>query len=134
MLKGAPTGAQKNIPAAKKMVYPAVGGTPMGRGKGRGICLWVTLVILSQAMYLTRGLLTPQEKLREGINPKETKQKTTWSQNTDLRVCLNCSKGGGGKTNNYNNGSQINNCNICAKVNSCYQIIKSKCSLYNYEC
>ncbi|RMC21964.1 hypothetical protein DUI87_02835 [Hirundo rustica rustica] len=43
------------------MDYPAAGGNPTGEGWSRGIGLWVTLVILSRAMYPTNGLHEPQE-------------------------------------------------------------------------
>ncbi|TRZ17338.1 hypothetical protein HGM15179_009787 [Zosterops borbonicus] len=36
----------KNILAAAKMVYLAVGGNLMGEGRGRGICLWGVLLVL----------------------------------------------------------------------------------------
>ncbi|RMC06472.1 hypothetical protein DUI87_15907 [Hirundo rustica rustica] len=61
MLREAPAGTRKNIPAAKKMDYPAAGSNPTGEKWSRGIGLWVTLVILSQAMCPTNGLHEPQE-------------------------------------------------------------------------
>ncbi|RMC20108.1 hypothetical protein DUI87_00954 [Hirundo rustica rustica] len=67
--------ARKNTLAAKKMVYLAAGGNPVGRGKGRGVHLWVILVILSLAMYLTNGL--PNVKGQMGQEKeclKETQQ------------------------------------------------------------
>ncbi|RMC19552.1 hypothetical protein DUI87_03110 [Hirundo rustica rustica] len=86
MLKGAPTGARKNIPAAKKMVYLAAGGNPVGERKGRGIHLWVTLVILSLAVYLTSGLPNPKERMGKETDPQETQLEPTWGQNIEPRV------------------------------------------------
>ncbi|RMC21597.1 hypothetical protein DUI87_02464 [Hirundo rustica rustica] len=102
MLKGAPTGARKNIPAAKKMAYLAAGCNPVGRGKGRGIHLWVTLGILSLAMYLMSGLPNPKEGMGKEIDPQETQLEPTWGQNRELRVCFDCPerpKGGNCKYN-----------------------------------
>ncbi|TRZ08834.1 hypothetical protein HGM15179_018274 [Zosterops borbonicus] len=40
-------GPLKNTLAAEKMVYLAIGGNPVGEGKGRGVCLWGILIVLS---------------------------------------------------------------------------------------
>lgn len=40
-------GPWKNIPAAEKMAYLAVGGNPVGAGRGRGIQIWGVLMSLS---------------------------------------------------------------------------------------
>ncbi|RMC20330.1 hypothetical protein DUI87_01179 [Hirundo rustica rustica] len=62
------------------MVYPAVGGTPTGEGLSRGIHLWVTLVILSLAVYPTNGLPNPKEKTGKGTDPPEVHSEPTWDQ------------------------------------------------------
>ncbi|RMC05610.1 hypothetical protein DUI87_17695 [Hirundo rustica rustica] len=54
------------------MAYLAAGGNPVGRGKGRGIHLWVTLVILSLAMYLMSGLPNPKGEMGKETDPQES--------------------------------------------------------------
>ncbi|TRZ07721.1 hypothetical protein HGM15179_019387 [Zosterops borbonicus] len=46
----------KNTLAAEKMDYLAAGGNPVGAGKGRGVRLWGTLMVLSLVVCKTTGL------------------------------------------------------------------------------
>ncbi|RMB99705.1 hypothetical protein DUI87_23707 [Hirundo rustica rustica] len=109
MLKGAPTGVRKYILAAEKMAYLAAGGNPVGRGKGRGIHLWVTLVILSLAMYLTSGLPNPKEGMGKETDPQETQLEPTWGQNRRPRVHFDCPERPKGGNCKYNDsGFQMN--------------------------
>ncbi|RMC19759.1 hypothetical protein DUI87_03323 [Hirundo rustica rustica] len=99
----------KNILAAKKMVYLAAGGNPVGRDEGRGVHLWAILVILSLAMYLTSGLPNPKGEMGKETDPQETQQEPTWGQNGELRVHFDCSKMQRGENCKHNNrGLQIN--------------------------
>ncbi|RMC00706.1 hypothetical protein DUI87_22733 [Hirundo rustica rustica] len=113
MLKGVPVGAQKNIPAAKKMVYPAVGGTPTGEGLSRGIRLWVTLVILSLPtfVYPTNGLPNPKERTGKGTDPPEVHSEPTWDQVLKSRVRVDWSTLRGGGDYKLNSGFQMNKTN-----------------------
>ncbi|RMC20654.1 hypothetical protein DUI87_01506 [Hirundo rustica rustica] len=83
----------KNILAAKKMVYLAAGGNPVGRGKGRGIHLWAILVILSLAMYPTNGLPNPEGQMgQENECLKETQREPTGSQKGIFKAHFDCPK------------------------------------------
>ncbi|RMC22045.1 hypothetical protein DUI87_02916 [Hirundo rustica rustica] len=70
------------------MAYLAAGSNLVGRGKGRGIHLWVSLVILSLAMYLTSGLPNPKGEMGKETDPQETQQEPTWGQNGELRAVV----------------------------------------------
>ncbi|RMC20746.1 hypothetical protein DUI87_01598 [Hirundo rustica rustica] len=111
MLKGAPVGTLKNIPAARKMVYPTAGGTPTGEGLSRGIRLWVTLVTLSLAVYPTNGLPNLKEETGKGTDPPEVHSELAWDQVSKSRVRVDWStlqKGGDYK---LNSGLQMNKTN-----------------------
>ncbi|RMC19789.1 hypothetical protein DUI87_03353 [Hirundo rustica rustica] len=83
--------ARKNTLAAKKMDYLAAGGNPVGRGKGRGVHLWVILVILSLVVCRTNGLPNPKGQMgQERKRLKETQQEPTWGQNVAFWVHFNC--------------------------------------------
>ncbi|RMC21778.1 hypothetical protein DUI87_02647 [Hirundo rustica rustica] len=74
--------AQKNTLAAEKMDYLTAGGNPVGRGKGRGVYLWVVLVILSLVLCRMDGLPSPKGQMgQERQCLKETQKEPTWSQN-----------------------------------------------------
>ncbi|RMC20943.1 hypothetical protein DUI87_01797 [Hirundo rustica rustica] len=91
------------------MAYLAAGGNPVGRGKGREIHLWVTLVILSLAMYLTNSLPNPKEGMRKETDPQETQPEPTWGQNRELRVCFDCPEMQRGENCKHNeSGFQMN--------------------------
>ncbi|RMC20562.1 hypothetical protein DUI87_01413 [Hirundo rustica rustica] len=78
---------QKNTLAAKKMVYLAAGGNPVGRGEGRGVHLWAILVILSLAMYPTNGLPNPEGQMgQEKECLKETQREPTGGQDKISRL------------------------------------------------
>lgn len=53
---GPGTEPQKNTLAAKKMVYLAAGGNPVGVAKGRGVHLWGILMGLNLVMCRTTSL------------------------------------------------------------------------------
>ncbi|RMC19713.1 hypothetical protein DUI87_03277 [Hirundo rustica rustica] len=83
----------KNILAAKKMVYLAAGGNPVGRGEGRGIHLWAILVILSLAMYPTNGLPNPEGQMgQEKECLKENQREPTRSQKGIFKAHFDCPK------------------------------------------
>ncbi|RMB88494.1 hypothetical protein DUI87_35141 [Hirundo rustica rustica] len=110
-LKGAPVGTLKNIPAARKMVYPAVGGTPTGEGLSREIRLWVTLVTLSLAVYPTNGLPNPKEKTGKGTDPPEVHSELTWDQVSKSKVRVDWSTLQRGGDYKLNSGFQMNKTN-----------------------
>ncbi|RMB92600.1 hypothetical protein DUI87_30909 [Hirundo rustica rustica] len=79
--------ARKNTLAAEKMDYLAAGGNPVGGGKGRGVHLWVFLVILSLVVYLTNGLPNPKGQMgQERKCLKETQKEPTLSQNNRIAL------------------------------------------------
>ncbi|RMC21139.1 hypothetical protein DUI87_01997 [Hirundo rustica rustica] len=83
----------KNILAAKKIVYLATGGNPVGRGEGRGVHLWAILVILSLAMYPTNGLPNPEGQMgQEKECLKKTQREPTGSQKGVFKAHFDCPK------------------------------------------
>ncbi|RMC16705.1 hypothetical protein DUI87_06645 [Hirundo rustica rustica] len=93
------------------MVYPAVGGTPTGERLSRGIGLWVTLVILSLAVYPTNGLPNPKEKTGKGTDPPEVHSEPTWDQVSKSRVRVDWSTLRGGGDYKLNSRFQMNKTN-----------------------
>ncbi|RMC05552.1 hypothetical protein DUI87_18748 [Hirundo rustica rustica] len=83
----------------------------MGVGLGRGIHLWVTLVILSLAVYPTNGLPNPKERMGKGTDPPEVQSEPTWDQVSKSRVRVDCHTLQGGGDCKHNSGFQINKTN-----------------------
>ncbi|RMC14933.1 hypothetical protein DUI87_07110 [Hirundo rustica rustica] len=111
MLREAPAGTRKNIPAAKKMDYPAAGGNPTGEGWSRGIGLWVTLVILSQAMCPTNGLHEPQEGMGMETNLPTVPQNLTRNRVLESRVRVDWFTPKRGENRQWNGGVKLNKSN-----------------------
>ncbi|RMC10204.1 hypothetical protein DUI87_13005 [Hirundo rustica rustica] len=111
MLREAPAGTRKNIPAAKKMDYPAAGGNPTGEGWSRGIGLWVTLVILSQAMCPTNGLHEPQEGMGMETNLPTVPPNLTRNRVLESRVRVDWFTPKRGENRQWNGGVKLNKSN-----------------------
>ncbi|RMC20063.1 hypothetical protein DUI87_00909 [Hirundo rustica rustica] len=111
MLREAPAGTRKNIPAAKKMDYPAAGGNPTGEGWSRGIGLWVTLVILSQAMCPTNGLHEPQEGMGIETNLPTVPPNLTRNRVLESRVRVDWFTPKRGENRQWNEGVKLNKSN-----------------------
>ncbi|RMC11973.1 hypothetical protein DUI87_11106 [Hirundo rustica rustica] len=83
--------ARKNTLAAEKMDYLAAGGNPAGRGKGRGVHLWVILVVLSLVVCHMSGLPSPKGQMgQERQCLKEAQREPALSQNVTFRVHFDC--------------------------------------------
>ncbi|RMB96459.1 hypothetical protein DUI87_27134 [Hirundo rustica rustica] len=93
------------------MVYPAVGGPATGEGLSRGIRLWVTLVILSLAVYPTNGLPNLKEETGKGTDPPEVHSEPTWDQVSKSKVRVDWSTLQRGGDYKLNSGFQMNKTN-----------------------
>ncbi|TRZ08702.1 hypothetical protein HGM15179_018410 [Zosterops borbonicus] len=67
----------KNTPAAKKMVYLVTGGNPVGKGKGRGVCLWRILMVLSLVVCKISG-----------VHPEDQSSTERQSLTDECKQCL----------------------------------------------
>ncbi|RMB89521.1 hypothetical protein DUI87_34095 [Hirundo rustica rustica] len=93
------------------MVYPAAGGNPTGEGWSRGIGLWVTLVILSRAMYPTNGLHEPQEGMGMGTNLPTIPSNLTRNGVLESRVRADWLTLKRGENRKWNEGIKLNESN-----------------------
>ncbi|RMC00283.1 hypothetical protein DUI87_22890 [Hirundo rustica rustica] len=93
------------------MDYPAAGGNPTGEGWSRGIGLWVTLVILSQAMCPTNGLHEPQEGMGMETSLPTVPPNLTWNRVLESRVRVDWFTPKRGENRQWNEGVKLNKSN-----------------------
>ncbi|RMC21403.1 hypothetical protein DUI87_02267 [Hirundo rustica rustica] len=93
------------------MDYPAAGGNPTGEGWSRGIGLWVTLVILSRAMYPTNGLHEPQEGMGMETSLPTIPSNLTRNGVLESRVRVDWLTQKKGENRKWNEGVKLNKSN-----------------------